>query len=113
MKILVCGARDYKNRNKIKDFLEVLPKDTIIIHGGCYGADNLAGEVAKELNLKVEVFNAEWSVYGKAAGPKRNQKMIEEKPDLVIAFHDDIENSKGTKDMVTRAKENNVKVIVA
>jgi hypothetical protein len=36
--------------------------------------------------------------------PKRNQKMLDDgKPTFVLAFHDDIDESKGTKDMVTRA----------
>jgi len=38
--------------------------------------------------------------------------MLDEgQPDLVVYFHDDIENSKGTKDMITRAKKDKVKVI--
>ena len=35
----------------------------------------------------------------------------ESKPDLVVYFHDDIENSKGTKDMITRAEKANIPVI--
>lgn len=112
MKVLVCGARDYKNYKKIETFLKDLPKDTIIIHGGCEGADNMAGEIAYKLNFKVLVFKAEWNKYGKAAGPIRNQKMIEQKPDLVIAFHDCIEKSKGTKDMISKAEKYNIQFLI-
>jgi hypothetical protein len=40
------------------------------------------------------------SKYWMAAGPYRNEIMSEEKPDLCIAFHNDINHSKGTKNMI-------------
>lgn len=55
--------------------------------------------------MGVESFPANWSQYGHAAGPIRNQKMLDQNPDLVIAFHFDLEHSKGTKDMINRAKK--------
>lgn len=58
-------------------------------------------------------FPADWNRYGRAAGPIRNRQMLTEgKPDLVVAFHDDIESSKGTKDMVTIAEKAGVYVYV-
>ncbi len=54
-------------------------------------------------------FRAKWGEYGKAAGAIRNQQMLDEgKPDLVLAFSHDLANSKGTKDMVNRARKNGV-----
>ena len=110
--VLVCGDRNWTNKDKIR---EVIIKHTpsLIIHGGCRGADTLAGEVAKELGIPVKVFPAEWDKYGKAAGPIRNQKMLDEgKPDLVIAFHNNIENSRGTKDMLYRAAKHAIPTIL-
>jgi ribulose 1,5-bisphosphate synthetase/thiazole synthase len=110
-RILVCGSREWKNFQIIKKFLESLEKDTIIIHGGCRGADSIAGYIAKQLGLEVIVYKANWEIDGKSAGTKRNQKMLDEgQPTKVVAFHEDIENSKGTKDMVTRAKNSNLQV---
>jgi hypothetical protein len=44
-------------------------------------------------------FVAEWTKYGKAAGPFRNQKMLDvSEPDLVVAFA----GGQGTGDMVHR-----------
>jgi hypothetical protein len=58
-------------------------------------------------------YPAQWHKYGRAAGPIRNQQMLAEgKPDLVLAFHDDIDGSRGTKDMVNRARRAGVKVEV-
>ena len=111
MRILVCGDRNWTDCKSIENRLKLLPKDTIIIHGACRGADKIAGLEAKKLGFEVLEFPAEWEKYGKGAGPIRNQKMLDEgKPDVVIAFHQDIENSKGTKDMVERAEKVGIKV---
>ena len=53
------------------------------------------------MGVPVEVYPADWTRYGKPAGPIRNRQMLNEgKPDMVIAFHDDLSVSVGTKDMV-------------
>lgn len=46
--------------------------------------------------------------------PIRNQKMLDDNPDIdiVIAFHSDLENSRGTKDMVNRARKKGIKVCI-
>jgi len=81
----------------------------VIIHGDCRGADRLAGQAAEQLGLTVRAYPAQWDSHGRAAGPIRNQQMIdEEHPDLVIAFHDDLTKSKGTRDMLQRAKRSGI-----
>ena len=58
-------------------------------------------------------FPADWKKYGRAAGPIRNKQMLNEgKPDLVLAFHTNIENSKGTKSMIQIAKKSEIKIIL-
>jgi len=112
-RILICGSRDWNDFNTIKKYLQTLPKDTVIIHGGCRGADSIAGYLAKQMGMEVVVFKADWNKCGKGAGPQRNQRMIDEgKPDLVVAFHDDIDNSKGTLDMVSRAEKSGLEVLL-
>jgi hypothetical protein len=64
------------------------------------------------MGLPVESFPADWEQYGRAAGPIRNQQMLEAKPDRVFAFHEDLEHSKGTGDMVRRARKAGVPVEV-
>jgi len=98
-RILICGDREYKDWTQIRDYLDTISRTTIIIHGGARGADSIAGNLAISLKMKVIKFPAEWDKYGKGAGLIRNQQMLDEgHPDLVIYFHKDIENSKGTKD---------------
>lgn len=105
MKILVCGDRKWVDGKKIFDVLKTFSGDVTIIHGGCEGADKMAGEVAEFLGFKVIVEEADWKRYGLGAGPIRNKKMLSHKPDIVIAFHSNIEKSKGTKCMVKLAKK--------
>lgn len=84
-----------------------------IIEGDARGADTQAGEIAWLHNFDLKIYPADWNKHGKAAGPIRNQQMLDEgKPDIVLAFHDDIENSKGTKDMVKRATKAGIPVQV-
>lgn len=117
MRILVCGDRNWKNKELIEKVLlnivQSKNESFLIIHGACRGADQLAGEVAEKLNINILEFPAQWNKYGNAAGPIRNQKMLdEEKPDLVIAFHNNISQSKGTGDMIKRSKMANIPIKV-
>lgn len=117
MRVLVCGGRDYQDRNavwreldRVADVSEadLLGKPLVIIHGACRtGADQLADEWAVTNYKQIDEFPAHWNRDGKAAGPIRNQRMIDEgKPDIVIAFP----GGRGTADMVRRAKAAGIKV---
>jgi hypothetical protein len=53
------------------------------------------------------VYKAEWDKHGRAAGPIRNQQMLDDgKPDLVLAFA----GGRGTDDMCRRAREAGIEV---
>lgn len=112
MRILVCGDRNWTNKQAILRELKDFPKDTTVIHGAARGADTIGGIVAKELGFKIEAFPANWRKYGKRAGPIRNRQMLEAKPDLVLAFHPDLNKSKGTKHMVQISQEAGIKTKV-
>ena len=103
-RVLVCGSRDWRDEQLIEAVLrELSPWE--IIHGGSRGADSLAGAVAGRLGILVKVFQAGWERHGRAAGPIRNEQMLQEgHPDLVVAFHDDPGLGRGTADMVRRAR---------
>lgn len=46
-------------------------------------------------------YPAQWSLHGRSAGPRRNQRMLDEgRPDLVLAFP----GARGTADLVRRAQ---------
>jgi hypothetical protein len=108
---LVCGSRYWTDLKKVKDTLiELNPIE--IIEGGAPGADTCARIAGRELMIKVTTITAKWYKYGLAAGPIRNQEMIDLKPDIVLAFHEDLSKSKGTKDTIKRANDNKIEVVV-
>jgi hypothetical protein len=110
-RVLMCGDRDWQD-----EFIVSLILDSgrwMVIDGAARGADSIAHSQARSHKHSTKRFAAKWGEHGKAAGPVRNQQMIDEgRPSVVIAFHDDIQNSKGTKDMVERAKKRNIPVYV-
>lgn len=115
IKFLISGDRNWTDYTFIHTVLEQLIRDHVIetiIHGGTQGADTLGGQAASSLGLPVQIVKAEWSLYHKAAGPIRNQKMLELNPDKVLAFHDNLDLSKGTKHMILIANKADVPAIL-
>lgn len=117
--VLCCGDRNWGNSSKIEKALkEEMRKSSIdyVIEGGANGADYLSKKVAQKMKIQVIEFLPNWENLSYAAGPIRNSKQLEvamtlsDEPLIVLAFHSDIKNSKGTKDMVNKAKKEGVKV---
>lgn len=111
MKILITGDREWTNWALMKQTLSAYPPNTILIEGDARGADKMSRIIGDALGLKGPdgqtrpTYPADWTKHKKAAGPIRNRKMYDvEQPDLVLAFHDDLASSKGTRDMVTYAE---------
>jgi YspA, cpYpsA-related SLOG family len=110
MRVLVCGGRDFNNPAWLNITLNELSRDagwTTIIEGGARGADRQAREWALDNGLDVQTFDADWHAHGRAAGPLRNQRMLDEgQPDLVVAFP----GGRGTADMVRQARARGITV---
>ena len=87
-----------------------------IISGTASGADSLGEEFANTWNLGIKRFPAEWNLYGKSAGYKRNTQMAkyittDNKCDgLLVVFWD--KKSVGTKHMIDTAKKCNLKTCI-
>ena len=105
MKILVCGGRDYSDRAQlftVLDFIHENKPISLLIQGGARGADSLSKEWAISRGVDNVEFPADWAKYGKSAGPRRNQKMLEDGgPDFVLACP----GGRGTENMVDLAKD--------
>lgn len=128
MRVLVCGGRDFADKNlneyrfvhlvlnilcdlasnEYNPFDNWLPTDIVIIEGGARGADRAASDYAVVNFCQHLQFPADWATHGKRAGYIRNKQMLDEgKPDLVIAFP----GGKGTAMMVDIAIKAGVKVV--
>jgi len=112
MRILVTGSREWSNQAAI-DYALALAfagEDTVIVHGDCpTGADRLAKEWAERFGIQQEAHPADWETHGKAAGPKRNQEMVDLGADVCLAFP--LGESRGTRDCMRRASEAGIPVI--
>lgn len=113
MRVLVTGGRDYADYARVEMTLDALHRErpfTVLIHGKAPGADMLAGiwGATRLGEDHVIIFPPDWIKYGRGAGPRRNQQMLDEgKPELVVAFP----GGKGTADMVRRAHRAKIPVM--
>jgi predicted Rossmann-fold nucleotide-binding protein len=108
---IVCGGRDYADRDALFATLDRLRANygiAAVAHGGAPGADTLAGQWAKSRGLVCEEFRADWKRQGRAAGPLRNQRMLDDAgARFVVAFP----GGDGTADMVRRARAKGLAVV--
>ena len=114
--IVVTGDRCYSDVDLISEVLGIYRKKypkLEIIQGGATGVDTIALTYAQHFKIPCQSFKANWKMWGRAAGPLRNQEMLDDgNPSLVLAFHNNISKSKGTKDMIKRCVDRHVLVLL-
>jgi len=116
--VLVTGDRNWDDKKTIYKWLDKFKSIKLIVEGNCSGADLMSEEWADSREIPYLGVPARWTKEGKAAGPIRNAKMLawldillghpmpEDRTSFkvqVLAFHKNIADSKGTKDMMTKA----------
>lgn len=108
--VLVTGDRDWDNERLMRKVLEQYPYGTWLMHGNARGADQMAGQLCQELSF-IEIIVPYIGYLQRRGGPARNGVMkrilISQILDFqlrVEAFHTDIENSKGTANMLRQMK---------
>lgn len=109
--VLVCGGRDYTDRvnvyNQLYELFKIHKERLLVISGMAIGADTYGSDWAKANGVPLEEFPALWGTEGRAAGPLRNIRMLNEgKPDLVLAFG----GGTGTNHMVSISRKAGVEV---
>lgn len=76
---IIAGGRDYHLGPKERRWLDgihAVKPITMVVSGGCSGAD-IGGEAwADRRKIEVNRFPADWSKHGRAAGPIRNEEML-------------------------------------
>lgn len=120
MRVLVTGDRKWDDEHIVHATLsgfatfseDAYDEVFVVIQGGATGADEFARKWGRnKADVEHITEEAEWDRYGLAAGPIRNRKMIDEhEPDIVLAFHNDLALSKGTRDCVKYAREQGIPV---
>lgn len=117
MRVLVCGGRHFKDRELVFKVLDDAGI-SFLIHGArkivkankCHlvqGVDDTASCWASMRGVPQENFPALWHVHGNAAGPIRNQEMLDKgRPRMVLAFP----GGAGTSDMKGRARKAGLRV---
>lgn len=114
MRILVTGSRKWTNVDLLEEMILGFAKhqeDITIVHGGAMGADRMASNLAQKMNWDEEIWFADWNLHGRAAGPIRNKKMVESKPDLVLGFVVK-GNSRGTESCINFARDAGLNFVV-
>lgn len=109
MRVLICGSRAWTDEQAVWDRLDALAPDEVI-HGGARGADTMADRWASERGVRSHPFYADWASDGKRAGILRNLAMLDEEPDLVIAFQ--LAGSRGTQHTIDEARRRDIPVEV-
>lgn len=111
LRVIVCGGRDFKNYEVGFSVLDQIDQEhayiSMIVHGNASGADTIASAWVHCNKRQEWPFPAEWSKYGKSAGPRRNKQMLGSGATLVIAFP----GGKGTRNMVKQALAAGLQVI--
>lgn len=113
MRVIVAGSRAGVVRSDVDHALArasvegIVP--TVVISGGAAGADAYGEDFARECHIPMERYPADWVRHGNKAGPVRNAEMAQ-KADALVAVWDG--QSKGTLDMIRRAKARGLKVFV-
>ncbi len=108
---IICGGRDFRDAemfdSAMGDLIRLKGMPECIVNGGALGADLMAKGWAERHAIEVRSVAADWGLHGRAAGPIRNQTMLDRyKPDFVVAFP----GGRGTADMVRRSREAGVDV---
>lgn len=121
--VLVCGGRDFGERDRndairgaayLSEMHKATPID-LIVEGGAPGADALARVWCDFARVPCRTMRADWSRYGKAAGPRRNAEMLavlvaerDKGADVcVVAFP----GGRGTADCVRQSRALGVRVV--
>lgn len=108
MKTIVAGSREITNYQLIWDAVYACPwVITEIVSGGARGVDQLGEKAAEAFSIPVKVFPADWTTHGRAAGPIRNQQMLEYSEALLAIWDGE---SRGTLDMIQRSKKKGIPV---
>lgn len=111
MIVIITGSRGWSDKEIIAEALKRynISGNTLFV-GDARGADTIAKNLWKDKS-SIRIFVPDWSKYGRAAGPKRNIRMIDEalstdEKIILLAFN---LGTPGTTQTINYAKSKDVR----
>lgn len=89
MRLLVSGSRTWDDEEAVREVLRDAWKRigaATLVHGGARGLDRMAAGIWSGAGLPVEEWPADWERFGRSAGFRRNEAMVEAGADLCAVF---------------------------
>ena len=114
MRIIVAGSRNFNDYKLLQEKLDHILQNVEspeIVSGHARGTDQLGERYAVANGMVYHVFPAQWRKYGRRAGLIRNQQMADF-ADALIAFYPENRESRGTADMIDKARQKGLSVRV-
>ncbi|MBC8427529.1 MAG: DUF2493 domain-containing protein [Proteobacteria bacterium] len=109
-KTIIAGGRNITDYNYV---IEACKQShfviTEVVSGMAKGVDTLGEQWAREHNIPIKQFPANWDKYGRRAGPIRNEEMGDYS-ECLIAIWDG--KSRGTKHMIDYATKKGLKIYI-
>lgn len=126
MRIIIAGTRTFYNYSVIareadnlisdlyKNHAVIFRSEIEIVSGHARGVDMTGESYARNNRYGLKIFQAEWDLYGKSAGYRRNEQMAcyayqDATGNALLAFWND--KSVGTKHMIDLAKRYNLDTV--
>ena len=108
-KLIIAGSRSIKDYRIVEKAVKQLPieDEYEIVSGHANGVDKLGERYAREYNINLIIFPADWDKYGKSAGYKRNEEMAQYADGLLAIWDGE---SKGTRHMLNLAKQYGLRI---
>ncbi len=108
MKVIIAGSRTITDRELVEAAIKASGFEiTEVVCGMARGVDTVGFNWARDNNITVKEFHADWVKHGRAAGPIRNKQMAEYAEALIAIM---APNSRGTKNMIETAIKRGLKL---
>jgi hypothetical protein len=88
MRLVITGGRDYKDWHTFKDVLDKLDPNFVYVGDSPTGVDKMVSDWCDHNEVSYRIFTADWTKFGKLAGPIRNEEMLRKAGEeaLVVVF---------------------------
>lgn len=102
MRVIIAGSRDCTDRKLLETAIAASQFEiTTVISGCARGVDTLGQLWARDHNIPIERFPAQWNIHRKSAGFVRNRIMAENAEALIAVWDG---RSPGTRHMISIAR---------